>query len=148
MIGKDFFTDDEFSELTDGEIDDKKSLLLLCTDILIHEDNGDFRFVHNIFREYLAACFLNEKYCDDFDGLKKLIMYSDQCGIREEYYNVTSFLLRIRESNDLVSWLAEKCLDDYELFLDECDEQTRYKVFTTVFEHYNSKCQAKIAIAS
>ena len=141
LIGQDFLSDDDFSELTDDVIDDKKSVLLQCTDILIHDDNGNYRFVHNIFREYLAAAFFNERYKDDLGGLIDLIAYSDQSGIQKEYYNVTSFLLRIRNSNDLLSWIAEHCLDDYELFLDECDEQTKYKIFIQFFESYNLKCQ-------
>lgn len=61
-------------------------------------------FEHNNFREYLTAKFLNQL---DIDKIKELL-FSNQGKVFDSWMNVLSFLVLIREDQDLMQLLVEK----------------------------------------
>lgn len=67
-----------------------------CTD-------GKWSFEHNNFREYLAAKYINKL---DITEIKSLICTS-QNKVFDSWLNVLSFLVLIREDNDLLDYLID-----------------------------------------
>ena len=141
LYGQDFFSDDDYAYLTAGKIDEVQNTLVKCTGIFEDDNEGRCFFTHNNFREYLAAEFFNERYNDNIEGLIKIIARPDHQGIQSRFYNMVTYLLSIRKSNDLINWIAENCIGDFELFIDELDDERKFELFQTIFLVYNSKCQ-------
>lgn len=141
LHGQDYFSDDDYVELTDGQLDEGKKELIQCSDIFGCNDNGEYCFTHNNFREYLAAEFFNEKYKDNLKGIIEIVSIKEYCKIQDGFYNLVSFLLAIRESHDLLTWIIDNCLDDFSLFIDELDEGKKSETLIRVVDYYNSKCQ-------
>lgn len=141
LYGQDFFSDDDYAYLTAGKIDEVQNTLVKCTGIFEDDNEGRCFFTHNNFREYLAAEFFNERYNDNIEGLIEIIARPDHQGIQSRFYNMVTYLLSIRKSNDLINWIAENCIGDFELFIDELDDERKFELFQTIFLVYNSKCQ-------
>lgn len=98
--------------LSDGKIREKKSIAL-CG--LVTDKNGNRFFMHNNFYEYLTARELNERFPDDIEGIKELLC--DSYGnLLPENINILAFLVPMRKSDDLISWLIKNNVDNIKLF--------------------------------
>lgn len=93
-------------------------------------------FEHNNFREYLTAQFLNQL---NIDQIKELI-FSDQGKVFDSWMNVLSFLVLIREDQDLMNLLVEK---DSEMLVrfekSRIDEADRSNIVIGILEDYAEK---------
>ena len=98
--------------LSDGKIREKNSINL-CG--LVTNKNGNRFFVHNNFYEYLTARELNKRFPDNIEGVKELLC--DSCGnLLPENINILAFLVPMRKSDDLISWLIKNNADNIKLF--------------------------------
>ncbi len=93
-------------------------------------------FEHNNFREYLTAQFLNQL---NIDRIKELI-FSDQGKVFDSWMNVLSFLVLIREGQDLMHLLVEK---DSEMLVrfekSRIDEADRSNIVIGILEDFAEK---------
>jgi hypothetical protein len=125
-------TTDQLEEINGYIFADGKKELIKCSGIFEVDEDEKWEFKHNIFCEYLAAEFLNEKYNDDFEGLLKVIAY--EYGIYSNYKNVVTFLLLIRKSTDLNEWIFTHCpaeIMNYEL--SKIGEKRSAELFESIF---------------
>ena len=93
-------------------------------------------FEHNNFREYLTAQFLNQL---DIEQIKDLI-FSDQGKVFDAWMNVLSFLVLIREDQDLMHLLVEK---DSEMLVrfekSRIDEADRSNIVISILDDFAEK---------
>ena len=93
-------------------------------------------FEHNNFREYLTAQFLNQL---NIDQIKELI-FSDQGKVFDSWMNVLSFLVLIREDQDLMYLLVEK---DSEMLVrfekSRIDEADRSNIVIEILDDFAEK---------
>lgn len=91
---------------------------------------------HNNFREYLTAQFLNQL---DITQIQELIL-SDQGKVFDSWMNVLSFLVLIREDQDLMHLLVEK---DSEMLVrfekSRIDESDRTNIVIGILEDFAEK---------
>lgn len=95
-----------------------------------------WKFEHNNFREYLTAQFLNQL---NIDQIKELI-FSDQGKVFDSWMNVLSFLVLIRENQDLMHLLVEK---DSEMLVrfekSRIDEADRSNIVIGIIDDFAEK---------
>lgn len=140
LSGRFIFTEDDFIELIDQKVDSISESLINCTNILDRDSDNNYCFKHNNFREYLAAEFLNNKFNDDLQGILNIISFPDKKGIKKNYLNMVSFLILIRENNDLTNWISKNCPENFSLFeSDKFDDKKRLLVLKSAIENANSK---------
>ena len=70
-----------------------------------------FKSGDNTDNDLLEAEFFNKKYKDNLDGLLSLIAYENQKGIFNNFKNMVTYLLLIRETPDLKEWIVKNCPD-------------------------------------
>ena len=95
-----------------------------------------WKFEHNNFREYLTAQFLNQL---NIEQIKELI-FSDQGKVFDSWMNVLSFLVLIREDQDLMHLLVEK---DSEMLVrfekSRIDEADRSNIVIGILDDFAEK---------
>ena len=120
-----------FEEVADRE-------LLQHSALFTANNNEQWRFEHNNFREYLAAKYLNQQ---DFETIKNVLCSDkEHTKIRESWLNVISYLVLIHDEDDLLEWLAEispELLVKFEP--SRIDEKDRNQIFQRIFNHYTKK---------
>lgn len=93
-------------------------------------------FEHNNFREYLTAQLLNQL---NIDQIKELV-FSDQGKVFDSWMNVLSFLVLIREDQDLMQLLVE---NDSEMLVrfekSRIDEADRSSIVIGILEDFAEK---------
>ena len=93
-------------------------------------------FEHNNFREYLTAQFLNQL---NIDQIKELV-FSDQGKVFDSWMNVLSFLVLIREDQDLMQLLVE---NDSEMLVrfekSRIDEADRSSIVIGILDDFAEK---------
>lgn len=104
-------TDIDLLELIEFYVSTDQRDLIRKTGIVDADDSGNMTFIHNNYFEYLAAEFFNKKYKDNLGGLLSLIAYENQKGIFNNFKNMVSYLLLIRETSDLKEWIVKNCPD-------------------------------------
>ena len=77
--------------------------LIKYSGVFSKDTEGKWSFEHNNFREYLAAKYINRL---DFTEITDLVCTS-QNKVFDSWLNVLSFLVLIREDNDLLNYLIE-----------------------------------------
>ena len=95
-----------------------------------------WKFEHNNFREYLTAQFLNQL---NIEQIKELI-FSEQGKVFDSWMNVLSFLVLIREDQDLMHLLVEK---DSEMLVrfekSRIDETDRSNIVIGILDDFAEK---------
>ena len=95
-----------------------------------------WKFEHNNFREYLTAQFLNQL---NIEQIKELI-FSDQGKVFDSWINVLSFLVLIRDNQDLMHLLVEK---DSEMLVrfekSRIDEADRSNIVIGILDDFAEK---------
>ena len=141
-------TDNDLLELIESYVNSDQRDLIRRTGIVDADDTGNMTFIHNNYFEYLAAEFFNKKYKNNLDGLLSLIAYENQKGIFNNFKNMVTYLLLIRETPDLKEWIVKNCPDaikivENEKLTDEMSlarltaivEEDREKGYYTTFDH-------------
>lgn len=108
---------------------------------LIREEGGQYSFVHNAFREWLVANYLN-RY--GIDRAKQLATHPNG-RIKPEWYNIIMLWLSMygkdkkNEVSAILKWLKNACLD-LVIYIDRdmLDEETRNDVFKGLLLEYKS----------
>ncbi len=102
----------------------------------IFQKVGDkWEFIHNNFREYLAA-----KYLQDVPQSKVLELISDGENLKPSWVNVTAFLCTLDLNWDLVKWITEHCPSILAKFgPDHVDPETRCRIFQRIFSEIETK---------
>lgn len=81
---------------------------------LLNINDGQISFIHNNFREYLAADFISKL---DFDTVLKYISISDLSIIKPSWLNVVSYLVNYPDiQNALINWISTNQPDKLYLF--------------------------------
>lgn len=102
---------------------------------LIVKEGDSWRFVHNNFREYLTA-----KYLSEIDQEQVISYISSGEGINPSWVNTLGYLTGIDISWDLIGWIAANAPNALVKFEpDRVDPDTRYTVFTRLFNYYEEK---------
>lgn len=95
-----------------------------------------WRFEHNNFREYLTAQFLNQLNVDQIEEL----IISEEGKVFDSWMNVLSFLVLIREDQDLMHLLVQK---DSEMLVrfekSRIDEADRSKIVIGILDNFAEK---------
>ena len=104
-------TDSDLLELIESYVNTNQRDLIRKTGIVDADDSGNMTFIHNNYFEYLAAEFFNKKYKNNLDGLLSLIAYDNKKGIFNNFKNMVTYLLLIREIPDLKEWIVKNCPD-------------------------------------
>lgn len=73
---------------------------------LLKFSNGEYAFVHNNFREYLAAEYL---VLQPLDKILGIIALREKTSIRDRWLNVFSYLTWIYEGRELQEWVMQNC---------------------------------------
>lgn len=101
----------------------------------IWEENadGNLRFIHNNYREYLAACWLNRLSFNEIIGF--ISRPGNALAVRPSWMNVAAYLAKLRTARDLRDWIAEHdpciiTLFEKQLF----SEQERLEIFERIYE--------------
>lgn len=141
-------TDSDLLELIESYVNTDQRDLIRKTGIVDADDIGNMTFIHNNYFEYLAAEFFNKKYKDNLNGLLSLIAYENRKGIFNNFKNMVTYLLLIRETPDLKEWIVKNCPDaikviENEKLTDEMSlarltaivEEDREKGYYTTFDH-------------
>ncbi len=140
LSGKYVFEEEDFLTLIDNHIDSVNEELVKCTNIIDRDSNGNYCFKHNNFCEYLAACFFNEKYKSDLEGLLSIIALENKQNIKEHFLNTVSFLLLLDNTNDLANWIAKNCPENFGLFeSDKFDKDTKFNILKNAIDNANNK---------
>ncbi len=85
-------------------INDKdQRMLLKYSGVFAKSENDKYAFEHNNFREYLAARYINRM---DIEGIQSLLCNSEG-KIHNSWINVLSYLILIRENDDLMKLLID-----------------------------------------
>lgn len=113
----------------------------------IWEENadGNLCFIHNNYREYLAACWLNRLSINEIIGF--ISRPGDAPAVRPSWMNVAAYLAKLRTARDLRDWIAEHdpriiTLFEKQLFT----EQERLDLFKRIYElHERNQTWADIA---
>ena len=102
---------------------------------LIVREGESWRFIHNNFREYLTA-----KYLSEMDQEQVISYISSGAGINPSWVNTLGYLTGIDISWDLIGWIAANAPNALVKFeSDRVDPDTRYTVFTQLFNYYEEK---------
>lgn len=110
--------------------------LIKYSGVFSKDSQNCWGFEHNNFREYLTAQFLNQLDIDQIQGL----VLSDQGKVYDSWMNVLSFLVLIREDQDLMHLLVEK---DSEMLVhfekSRIDESDRSKIIIGILDDFAKK---------
>lgn len=94
-----------------------------------------WRFIHNNFREYLAARYLSELSQEEV-----LSYISNGEGINPSWINTLGFLTGIPLPWDLNNWIAQNAPTALVKFEpDKIEEDTRFEVFYAIFSYYEER---------
>ena len=108
----------------------------------ISKEDGIVYYIHSNLYEFLTAKYLNEKYTDNLQGLLDLIQDTDQTSILPMYRGIVTFLVSMRENNDLAEWLLKSFPSSVEYFEnDKLDKAELAGKFKSVFMNLSQKCQ-------
>ena len=102
---------EQFYSMIETHVDETSLDLINKTGIVDADDSWNLTFKHNNYFEYLAAEFFNIKYKNDLDGLLSIIAYENRKGIFNNFKNMVTYLLLIRETPDLKEWIVKNCPD-------------------------------------
>lgn len=116
--------------------DSRKRRLIKYSGVFSKDSRNDWKFEHNNFREYLAAKYINNF---DIQEIQKIIC--DKNGkILNSWVNVVSFLIMIRDKEDLLDLLMEK---DDEMIVrfenNRVDESTRTDIVIKILDGFATK---------
>lgn len=102
---------------------------------LLYKVGNGWKFVHNNFREYLAAKYLSQLSQDE------VISYiSAGYGIKPSWVNTLGFLTGLKLKWNLLDWIAQHAPNALVKFEKEnIDPITRFEVFKCIFEKYEEK---------
>lgn len=112
---------------------------LLCySSLFLQNDNEEWQFEHNNFREYLAAEYLGDL---ELETIKEVLCCNkEKTKIRESWENVISYLVLIYERNDLFEWMkdiSDSLLVKFEI--SRVDDVARNDIFIKIFNSYAEK---------
>ena len=111
-------------------------ILIKYSGVFSKDAQNYWKFEHNNFREYLTAQFLNQL---NIEQIKELI-FSDQGKVFDSWMNVLSFLVLIREEQDLMHLLVEK---DSEMLVrfekSRIDENDRSNIVIGILDDFGEK---------
>ena len=104
---------------------------------LFVKEGSNWRFLHNTFREYLAAKFLASI---DETIVKEII--GNYNGIRPSWLNTTSYLTDFPLDWDIESWLFTTCPEALVKVMPKgIDAEVRFSLFQTIFERLENTYQ-------
>ena len=121
----------------------------VCKQIGFHgiwEENadGNLCFIHNNYREYLAACWLNRLSINEIVGF--ISWPGNAPAVRPSWMNVVAYLAKKRTARDLRDWIAEHdpciiTLFEKQLF----SESERLEIFERIYKiHETNQTWANI----
>lgn len=102
-------TNSEFYQMIESRTTKEHRDLVMRSGIIDVDEQGEWVFKHNNFCEYLAAKYLNNLYEDNLSGLLNVIAYENGKGIFNNFKNLATYLLLIREKEDLKEWILTNC---------------------------------------
>ena len=127
-----FLTDDDYQVLFVSQ--DRE--LLAYSGLLFQAADSNWRFQHNIFREYLAAKYLSKF---DFEKIKEIISLPSK-RIKPSWLNTVSFLVNIYENKKLIQWIADNdfaAITDFES--DKLTKELKQKVYFSVYNYAKTR---------
>ena len=102
---------------------------------LFVKDGVSWRFLHNNFREFLAARYLSGLGQDDVTSY-----ISNGDGIKPSWVNTLGYLTGMDLSWDLIGWISENAPNALVKFEpDRVDEALKHKIFCRIFTYYEDK---------
>lgn len=127
-----------------SELGITEDVILKClgTSLLDNNEKNNVKFIHNSFKEYIAAKYLSKL---SFDQVQVIICYDGTTKIKPTMYNTSILLLGVIDKNNtlfesLLTWL----ISDYKELLVRCgfealEEQQRNQIFEDIFTDYKQK---------
>ena len=99
----------DFHQMMANHITNDQRNLVMKSGLIDANEQGEWEFKHNNFYEYLAAKHLNGLYKDDINGLLNVIAYENRKGIFNNFKNLATYLLLVREKTDFKEWIIKNC---------------------------------------
>ena len=137
ILGRNYISNDEYFQIVEEE--HSRDLIEHCT-VWKKDDSEELKwqFEHNNFQEYLAARFLSNKH---LSVLKQLMFFEpDHRKLIPSWSNTLSFLISIRDDQDLIQWVID---NEHEVAVrfetDRIGTNTRIDIFKRIFNHYKEK---------
>lgn len=115
--------------------------LLKCSSILIKNDDGNYKFIHNNFGEYLASQKL--KYFS-IEEIKNIVCYKNiENRINPSWVNTLTFLVndeRYEDREKLGKWILE-CMPDFFIQIEDknIDLKIKQDLFWKLFYQFKKK---------
>ena len=102
---------------------------------LLVKEGSSWRFLHNNFREFLAARYLSGMGKDDVTSY-----ISNGDGIKPSWVNTLGYLTGMDLSWDLIGWIGENAPNALVKFEpDRVDDDLKHKIFCRIFTYYEDK---------
>lgn len=94
--------------------------------------SGGYEFIHNVFKEYLAARYLSKL---PFESVSSFVYTAEAKQLKASWLNVLGFVMQLRPSDELISWLfsIDPILITH-LERDRATDDLRYNVLDTVLK--------------
>ena len=102
-------TNFEFYQMIESHTTKEQRDLVMRSGIIDVDEHDEWVYKHNNFCEYLASKYLNDLYDDEISGLLNVIAYENGKGIFNNFKNLVTYLLLIREKEDLKEWILTNC---------------------------------------
>lgn len=126
----------QFDDRTEYQVlfSDEERKLLKHSGLLV-KDGASWRFLHNNFREFLAARYLS---CMDQAAVTSYISNGD--GIKPSWVNTLGYLTGMNLSWDLIGWISANAPNALVKFEpDRVDEALKHEIFCRLFTYYEDK---------
>lgn len=133
LLQKNYLTDTEYQTLF--KLEERK---LVQYSGIWHQVSAVWQFLHNNFREYLAAKLLSTMPISE---ITSFITYPDYNKVlKPEWVNTLSFLVALYRGDGLLHWLTENAPNALVKFEpDRILQETRIRILKSIFSEYKEK---------
>lgn len=133
LLQKNYLTDTEYQKLF--KLEERK---LVQYSGIWHQVSAVWQFLHNNFREYLAAKLLSTMPISE---ITSFITYPDNNNVlKPEWVNTLSFLVALYHGDELLHWLTENAPNALVKFEpDRISSETRIRILKSIFSEYKVK---------
>jgi len=133
LLQKNYLTDTEYQNLF--ILEDRK---LVQYNGVWHQVSAVWQFLHNNFREYLAAQLLSTMRISEITSFITYPGYNNV--LKPEWVNTLSFLVTMYHGDELLRWLAENAPNALVKFEpDRISQEARIRILKSIFSEYKVK---------
>lgn len=134
MENKIFISEENYETLFNKE----NRELIKHSSLFAKSNENNWSFVHNNFREFLAAEYLNDLSVDEIKDV--ICSDAEKRKVRSSWLNVLSYLALINENNEILNWLIEVAPELVVKFeRSRIEDDKRAKIFIEIINSYTER---------